>query len=222
MNRLLANLLFGNAGKAIAIVVITFILTIAATIAAYIFIIPESKREKLNGFGKWLHDFFNLKGLWIESILRVLYVFLTIYFVISGFITLFSSFLGGLAMMIIVPIFLRLSFEMLFLTILLVKNVIEINNHLKGVKADPFGGNANSFVEKLSAKATATMNKAPAAPIPPVPPVAPAAPVPPVAPAPVEPPVAPEAPASPVCPNCGKPVAEGSAFCTQCGTPLNK
>lgn len=39
------------------------IFTIVATVLAYVFIVPEKRREKLNAFGKFLHDTCNFKYL---------------------------------------------------------------------------------------------------------------------------------------------------------------
>lgn len=214
-------------GSSIALVILAIILALVATIVAYIFIIPESKRNKLNGFGKWLHDFLNLKKLWIESVLRFLYVFDTALFIIAGFFTMFSSFLSGLLMMVLGPIVFRLIFEGIFMFILLVKNVIEMNNRLKGNNDDIFASNTNSFAEKFSAKATSAIQKVSAptpsvtpAPVP-TPSVAPApAPTPSAAPAPAPTPNVAPAPQPAVCPNCGNPISPDSAFCTQCGTSL--
>lgn len=45
------------------------ILAIVATVLAYVFIVPEKRREKLNAFGKFLHDTCNFKYLIVEKIL---------------------------------------------------------------------------------------------------------------------------------------------------------
>ena len=43
------------------------ILAIVATVLAYVFIVPEKRREKLNAFGKFLHDTCNFKYLIVEG-----------------------------------------------------------------------------------------------------------------------------------------------------------
>lgn len=53
------------------------ILAIVATVLAYVFIVPEKRREKLNAFGKFLHDTCNFKYLIVEKILQALYIFFT-------------------------------------------------------------------------------------------------------------------------------------------------
>ena len=122
-----------SVGAAIAVVVLSLI----ATIAVYILIMPERKRPRMSGFAAALHDIFQFKSFLIEKIVKFLYVFSTIYIIFSGFFTLFKSFGTGLLTMLLGPIVLRLVYEFFMLTILLVKNVIEINRKLGGEPAAP-------------------------------------------------------------------------------------
>ena len=118
------------------------ILAGVATVLAYVFIVPESRREKLNAFGKFLHDTFNFKYLIVEKILQALYIFFTGDLIILGFFMLFAApedFFGhrhwlggyGILIMILGPILIRLVYELLMMAILLLKNVISINNKLR-------------------------------------------------------------------------------------------
>ena len=118
------------------------ILAVVATVLAYVFIVPESRREKLNAFGKFLHDTFNFKHLIVEKILQALYIFFTADLIILGFFMLFAApedFFGhrhwlggyGILIMILGPILIRLIYELLMMAILLLKNVISINNKLR-------------------------------------------------------------------------------------------
>lgn len=118
------------------------ILAVVATVLAYVFIVPESRREKLNAFGKFLHDTFNFKYLIVEKILQALYIFFTADVIILGFFMLFAApedFFGhrhwlggyGILIMILGPILIRLMYELLMMAILLLKNVISINNKLR-------------------------------------------------------------------------------------------
>jgi hypothetical protein len=127
--------------------ILSVVLALAATVLAFIFIVPEKKREKLNKFGKFLHDTVNFKYLIIEKILQAMYIFATTAVVLFGFFMLFyvqsgyegyyystpSTWYGGygILLMILGPIAVRLTYEFLMLALLLVKNVIQINNKLK-------------------------------------------------------------------------------------------
>lgn len=117
--------------------VIALIIAIVCTILVLIFITPDNKRESLNKFFKFLHDLFNFKWLLLEKLLKVLYIFATIFSVFGGFVTLFqkdfwgnSLFGMGLAIMILGPIVFRFLFEGMMMFVLVVKNVISINNKM--------------------------------------------------------------------------------------------
>ena len=61
------------------------LLAIAATVLAFVFIVPEKRREKLNAFGKFLHDTCNFKYLVVEKLLQALYIFSTALIILNGF-----------------------------------------------------------------------------------------------------------------------------------------
>ena len=104
--------------------------------------VPEKKREKLGAFGKFLHDTCNFKYLMVEKILQALYIFTTAAVIIFGVLMLFRTeynywtgdriWMGGYGLLIIIlgPIAIRLSYELMMMAILLLKNVISINHKL--------------------------------------------------------------------------------------------
>lgn len=130
----------------LTILILAAVFAIVATVLAFVFIVPEAKRDRLGKFGKFLHDTVNFKYLIIEKILRALYIFATSYIILQGFFMLFYversySWFGdnynkwyggyGLLLMILGPIAVRLVYELLMMSILLIKNVIQINGKLK-------------------------------------------------------------------------------------------
>lgn len=176
-------------------IILASVLALVATILAFIFIVPEKKRARLNKFGKFLHDTVNFKYLIIEKILQTLYILATAFDVLLGFFLLFyvepgysnyyysspSVWFGGygLLIMIVGPIAIRLVYEGLMMGILLIKNVIQINNKMKvegeANKGDIFAG---PEIEKDGKPSTS------------------------------------------FCQNCGKKVRVG-AFCSHCGAKLS-
>ena len=122
--------------------VLSAVLAVVATVLAFIFIVPENRREKLNAFGKFIHDTCNFKYLIVEKLLQALYIFLTAFVILGGFFMLFQSVYGhwlggyGLVLMIVGPIMVRLIYELLMMAVLLVKTVITINNKLKNQNGD--------------------------------------------------------------------------------------
>ena len=125
----------------IVFIAIALVLAIAATVLAFIFIVPEKRREKLGAFGKFLHDACTFKFLLVEKILQALYIFSTAFIVLYGVFLLFNveySYWGGthwtggvgLLCILLGPILIRLSYELMMMAILLLKNVISINHKL--------------------------------------------------------------------------------------------
>lgn len=123
--------------------ILAAILALCGVVALYILVLPERRRAGLPKFFQVVHDIFNFKHLLLEVILKFLYVFSTLFVILCGFFLLFGvsygrygyhedTFLIGLAVMVLGPIVLRLIYEFLMMTILLVKNVIQINKKLGG------------------------------------------------------------------------------------------
>lgn len=224
--------------------VLVVILAIVVTVLAFVFIVPEKKRAKLNKFGRFLHDTVNFKYLIVEKILQALYIFATAAVILLGFFMLFYVQPGyesrhhsiapvwyggyGLLTMVLGPIAVRLAYEFLMMFILLIKNVIQINNKLQGTGNDgketppedvqPAAAQPDYSANPFNVIPTYSTPVAPVAPVAPVEPVAPVAPVEPVAPAePVY--TAAPAVAPSFCPNCGTKCEDGP-FCPNCGTKL--
>lgn len=55
-----------NFGLSGGLMVFAVLAAIAAMVLAFIFLVPEKRREKLNGFGKFIHDTLNFKYLIIS------------------------------------------------------------------------------------------------------------------------------------------------------------
>ena len=128
--------------KNLIFLVIALVLAVVATVLAFIFLVPEKRREKLNAFGKCLHDALNFKYLIVEKVLQALYIFATAFVILYGVLQLFNvqqsywgggaTWMGGRGLLLIIlgPIAVRLSYELMMMAVLLVKNVMEINRKL--------------------------------------------------------------------------------------------
>ena len=121
------------------------ILALGAAIAAFILIVPENQGRQFTGFMRVLHDILNFKQLLLEKILKFCYIFFTVYAVLAGLFSSFEMFewdagtglLTMLASLTLVPLLIRVIFEMSMMLILLVKNVIDINKKLPGGTKEP-------------------------------------------------------------------------------------
>ena len=141
--------------------------SIAVTVLLYLKVIP-AKFDKT--FTKkplqFLHNYFNFKNLYLETILKAIFTLLSIACVTLGLLgatigniiqfftnivdsvnygyfgswvweQLFGFFFGGIALALLGPLVLRLAYEVILMFILLVKNVIEINKKLGKNETEP-------------------------------------------------------------------------------------
>ena len=167
---------------------IALVLAIAATVLAFIFIVPAKRRDQMGKFGKFLHDTCNFRYLIIEKILQALYIFATALTILIGFFMLFctdwNGWMGGkgILLMILGPIGVRVTYELLMMAVLAVKNIISINNKLRNQNGDAAAPDIFSPDMSNLKDAFGKKEPVPAAPATPAAPVAPAAPVEQVAP----------------------------------------
>lgn len=173
--------------------VVSVAVTLALVVLLYIFILPDRRRRALNGFFRVVHDFLNVKYLILETIFRFAYVFTTIFLIVFGTFMLFDEPLAGLGFIFLGPIAARIVFEIFMLGVLLVKNVIEINNHLKNIDRGGDGHSTSRGGNYGSGYGETTRKPRPA----------------------------PEPP-KPKCVNCGRPLIPGSTFCGFCGSPVEE
>ena len=221
--------------KQLIFLIIAVVLAIAATVLAFIFIVPEKRREKLNAFGKFLHDLCSFKFLVVEKILQALYIFSTAFIVLYGVLQLFnvqrdywtgaSRWMGGTGLLCIIvgPIAVRLSYEMMMMAVLLVKNVISINRKLAD-ETGSAGGDVFAAPDVEELKKAIQRKEPQPQPQPPVQPQPPyQQPQPPYQPQP-QPPVQSQPEPQPQPPVQPQPVWEESArpaqFCRECGSRL--
>lgn len=141
-----------NASSVLIIVasVLAALFAVIATVLVAIFITPEKRKASLGKLGLFLHNLCNFKSLLIEKILKVLYVFSTVFCAVFGFVTLFwftetskhalvwNGWIG-LILLIAGPIVIRLAYEAVMMFVLLVKNVIDIRNRMGGKDEDKEG-----------------------------------------------------------------------------------
>lgn len=128
------------------LLIAAIVISVIGAILIAVMIAPEKKRDRLQGFAGWLNDLFNFRTLFIEKILKFLYILSTCFCLIGGLFMLFGSMgvryggdsiaLYGLGMIVLGPIAVRILYESGMMFVLLVKNTIQINNKLGAKNGD--------------------------------------------------------------------------------------
>ena len=119
------------------LVPLLILLSLTGAILSFIFILPDSKRPKLNKFFRWVADVFNFRSLLIEQILKFMYIYATLFCILLGFFAFFEEPAAGLGLLIGGPIGCRLVFEAFMMFVILVKNTNEINKKMGFKSAEP-------------------------------------------------------------------------------------
>ena len=145
--------------------VLASLATVALAILLYIKVLPKKLDGTFdNKFLQFLHDFFHFKKLYLEEVLKAIFIVATIgcvclgAFLLLGYEEVYhysyytgssiekeSTFGYGLAILIGGPIVLRLAYEAVLMFILLVKHVMEINGKLKAPKEETPAANDKNF-----------------------------------------------------------------------------
>lgn len=121
-----------NAADNIGIAAIVgIIIAIIGAVLIVILFLNKENGKKYTGFTKTLYDFLQFNTLCIESILKFTYILFAIFLTILSFGIISSSFIGFLIVLILGNLFLRIGYELTLLTILIHRNVREINEKMK-------------------------------------------------------------------------------------------
>lgn len=195
---------------AAVMVVLLFIIAIVGGIVLHFTFLSDKNEGRYTGFLGKLYDFLSFRVLCIEGILRLFYVISVCVLCMTAIVVLFSGFVadGGfgralisfILMVVLGNLLLRIAYELSLLSVLLVKNVIDINRKLGGggTKAPSFEDMGSFSMAERQPEEEKFYS------------------------APEEKPQEPQQESEPkaFCKNCGARFErEEAAFCTKCGHP---
>ena len=108
-------------------IIVSVLLAVIGGIILYNTYFSKSSEGKFIGLKKVLFDFVNFKFTIIEPIFKVLYLIVAIALTLSSFTLIASDFFKFIAVIVFGNLIVRLAFELLLLTLKLIKDVSEIN-----------------------------------------------------------------------------------------------
>ena len=110
---------------------IAALLSVIGGIAIYFTFLSRKNEYRFKGFWGKLYDFLSFHTLLIDSILKILYLIAACFMTIGGFFLMFSSFLGGLLMIVGGNVITRLAYEFAMLLIIICQNTTQLNKTLR-------------------------------------------------------------------------------------------
>lgn len=108
-------------------IIVSVILAVIGGIFLYNTYFNKNKENSYKGLKKVLYDFVNFKITIIEPLFRVSYLITTIAITLCSFAYLTENFFKFISILVFGNIIVRLSFELMLLTLKLIKDVSEIN-----------------------------------------------------------------------------------------------
>ena len=111
-------------------IIVSVILAVIGGIFLYNTYFNKNKENSYKGLKKVLYDFVNFKITIIEPLFRVSYLITTIAITLCSFSYLTENFFKFISILVFGNIIVRLSFELMLLTLKLIKDVSEINSKM--------------------------------------------------------------------------------------------
>ena len=110
---------------------IAFIIALAATIIIYFVFMDKRNKASYSNPLKRLYDYLHFNNFFMEPILKITYIFSSLYLTISAFGYIGTSFFFCLLILILGNIILRMTFESLMIIYKIYLNLSEINKKTK-------------------------------------------------------------------------------------------
>ena len=76
---------FGVSSSSTTWMIVAFILAVVGGILTYFLFLKKDNNNKFTGFVNYLYEFLSFKKMWLETILKVSYLILTIYITLMSF-----------------------------------------------------------------------------------------------------------------------------------------
>lgn len=180
-----------------AMLAVTIISAVIALALAIYFLSRRRYEESRNRPGlHGLFRFFNFDMYVFSTIQKYLYLFITVFVIITSFVVMFQDdgFVSGLVMLIVGPIVVRLVYELLYILFAIRDHMASANRTLLDIKQGGVGCEPLQTYRPVYADPARPVNPAPRP--------------------------APQPAASRFCPKCGKEIKNGAPFCSNCGTRM--
>ena len=107
--------------------IVSIVLAIVGGLVLYFTFLSKNNEKKYDGFLKVLYDILNFKTLAIEALLKITYLITALFITLISLGLIGSSFIGFILLLVFGNLVVRIGYEFALLTILIYKNVKEIN-----------------------------------------------------------------------------------------------
>lgn len=143
-----------NATKSFSIsevwIIVSILLAVIGGIFLYTNYFNKDKEKEYTGLKKKLYDFLNFKITIIEPIFRITYLIIALAITLCSFSYLTENFFKFIGLLVFGNLMARISFELLLLTLKLIKDVSEINLKLNKKDNEKVKKSTKKEIEEIS------------------------------------------------------------------------
>lgn len=111
-------------------IIISLILAVIGGILIYFLFLNKKNEGKFNGFVGWLYDFLSFKKMFMEALLKIIYLIVALFITLSSFASIGTNFIAFLLTLIVGNIIARLIYEFALILLIICRNTTEINKKL--------------------------------------------------------------------------------------------
>ena len=112
-------------------IIISLVLAVVGSILVYFLFLNNKNEGKFSGFIGWLYDFLSFRKMFLESLLQIIYLIISIYITLFSFVFIGSNFLLFLANLILGNVFVRIIYEFSLILLVICRNTTEIVKSIK-------------------------------------------------------------------------------------------
>ena len=111
-------------------IIISLILAVIGGFLIYFLFLNKKNEGKFNGFVGWLYDFLSFKKMFMEALLKIIYIIVALFITLSSFASIGTNFIAFLLTLIVGNIIVRLIYEFALILLIICRNTTEINKKL--------------------------------------------------------------------------------------------
>ncbi len=115
--------------------IISAVVAIVGGFVLYFMFLKKSNDQKFKGFKGWMYDFLTFKKIFLEDFLKIVYLISAIFITLYSFALIGQSPLSFLMTLVVGNIGLRITFELILITLLICRNTTNISNKITNLEA---------------------------------------------------------------------------------------
>ncbi len=110
--------------------IIALVLALCGALVMYFWFLNKKNDGKFKGFVAWLYDMFSFKKMIVEALLKITYLFVTLFLTLFALGLLFVNPLTAIMMLVVGNLGVRIAYEFSLMMVMICRNTSDINSKL--------------------------------------------------------------------------------------------